>query len=650
MTMRKIGEATVGADGYARLNYIVQERNDFYVTATYNDDFSATKLIEYNSYMLDVWSEALNIYYGDTTYFDIDLTNGSKSVEGKIVNYVISNNNGTISSGTVTLNASGTARIPYTGRGRGRVTCTATFRGLTSSDYINDLNDYSLTLTQTGASLRKGEVNSIYGTITNNGHTIPGVQMDFYFAHGGIIIKSAGATTNSQGVGTAEYTCTGVGDVTCTVSSIGITETISFRDKDTYTINITVPKTTYYNDEAINVTGTVTNATESVSGITLDRRVNYVNDDTVTTNANGQFTDSFTLSSGTKTLQYGYNGLDYSNTKTLSIQDHTYNVSLSTDKSTATSNESVTLSGTVLEDGAPVANGLVALYDGDSLVTTVRTNANGNYSYQSTYSIGTHTFKAKYGSTYSNTVRVTVSQGDNYAMAYTLSKDRMGSGEQNTMSVTLTNNGVPARSQSVSWQVKQGNTVIDTATTTTNSNGKTSKTYTGAGRGRNMSMIATSHSISKTATWEDYNHYVDSIASWTDEGITPGYKFSPFYVPLYDKEGGVDFYFQFSDDEDAVEFALCDNWGDELWGVGIGWGVDEIYWRNENETKSSIDTSIPVSTSSLYHITYNPLNHTLKIFVDDVLKYQTTGAYDPWGVDEHIRIYGDSPTWIGTLE
>ena len=359
MATRKIGEATIDTDGYARLNYTVQETGDFTVIAQY-DEFSVSQII------------------------------------------------------------------------------------------IN--RNYNLSVTQTSSSLRKGETNTIRATLTNNGQPVSGAQVNFVFTHNGSVVQTGTSTTNSSGVGTCEYECEGIGDIICTVTTTGLTETKSFRDKDTYNISINTNKNTYYDDELITVTGSISNGTEPISGIVLTRRINSSTVTTVTTNANGQFTDTFTLSSGTAIIDYTYQNLDYSNSKTITVQPSTYDLDLT------------------------------------STTPIIQT-------------------------------------GDNA-----------------TVLATLTKNGTPATNKALTYQVKHGNTTVDQGSTTTDSNGQARITYTGTGDG-NTTFNVGYDSISETYTIKDYIIY-DPLRSDSGHWTWPS-----AVDPYYDEDEGVMLYSEVAGDQ-----------------------------------------------------------------------------------------------------
>ena len=87
-----------------------------------------------------------------------------------------------------------------------------------------------------------------------------------------------------------------------------------------------------------------------------------------------------------------------------------YTLSIETDKQSLFTDESVTVTGVLTVDGEVYADQSIALYDGSSLIDTVVTDSNGEYTKTvSGLSVGTHVFRAVHAHVRSGTVSVTMS-------------------------------------------------------------------------------------------------------------------------------------------------------------------------------------------------------------------------------------------------
>lgn len=176
------------------------------------------------------------------------------------------------------------------------------------------------------------------------------------------------------------------------------------------------------------------------------------------------------------------------------VRSHDYSLSISVDKESLSTDESVTVTGVLMVDGEVYADQSIDLYDGVSLVDTLTTDSNGEYTKTFTgLSAGTYVFRAVHTNVQSSTVRVVV---HDYSLTVT-GDSIIQSGDVDSIIVTLKDNGVVVSGETLSYQIKHGSTTIDTGTDTTDNNGQISITYTGTGIG-DVDVIVSYSNIQET--------------------------------------------------------------------------------------------------------------------------------------------------------
>ena len=259
-------------------------------------------------------------------------------------------------------------------------------------------------------------------------------------------------------------------------------------------LSISSSKSSYYTDESITITGALVDENDNpLTSTSVKIYQNNVLLDTLTTDSDGEFTKTLTgLNVGAYTFKAVYDGdstyeASTSSNLNITVQNHTYSLSIASDKQSILTTESVTISGTLLIDSSPYASQSVALYDGATLVATLTTDSSGEYEETiSNLSVGTHTFKAVHTNAESSTVSVTVTEpSHDYSLSVASTKDILSyaDSESATLTATLKDNNVAVAGETLSYTIKHGSTTITTGSDTTDSSGQITFNYSATGIG-----------------------------------------------------------------------------------------------------------------------------------------------------------------------
>lgn len=225
----------------------------------------------------------------------------------------------------------------------------------------------------------------------------------------------------------------------------------------------------------------------------------------------------FTIPIGETT---NYVAKNYPSNKLVERGTHTYSLSIASDKQSILTSESVTISGTLLIDSSGYSGQSVALYDGSTLINTLTTDNNGEYSKTLIgLSAGTHTFKAVNTNAESSTITVTVTEPTpvhNYSITI-VGDSIIQTGDNDNITATLKDNGVVVSGETLSYQIKHGNTTIDTGTDTTDSNGQVEISYTGTGVGDVQVIVSYGSLLQEIYEVQDCLFYDDASINRTSE-------------------------------------------------------------------------------------------------------------------------------------
>ena len=156
-----------------------------------------------------------------------------------------------------------------------------------------------------------------------------------------------------------------------------------------------------YVDESLSISGSlVTNDNEKISGASIVVSENGNTLKTLTTNSNGAFTGTLTgLTAGTHSLKFEFVSDTYYTgstvTRNVIVNNHSYSLSASVDRSAVLVGDSVTISGVLKKDGVAWSGQTVTIKDGTTSKGTCTTNSNGDYTKTITgLTLGAHSLKA----------------------------------------------------------------------------------------------------------------------------------------------------------------------------------------------------------------------------------------------------------------
>lgn len=228
----------------------------------------------------------------------------------------------------------------------------------------------------------------------------------------------------------------------------------------------------------------------------------------------------------------------------------------------------------------------------------------------------------------------------NYSLSLT-GTSIIESGDSDTITATLTNNGVAVSGESLSYQVKHGSTVIDSGSSTTDSNGEIEIEYIGTGVGDIDVIVSFGTSLQETFAIEDciiidpmtsisgnwnwdtnmtHNHDTNGVTFYRTSGAGNMCSKSVFTLPSnfeveYTYMGGTGY---------SIETnvgglgATHDINGHQTW----------YYYREcgNQDASTVITVQETVNIGDVFKITRE--NHVLKIYKNDVLKHTITRSTD----------------------
>ena len=241
--------------------------------------------------------------------------------------------------------------------------------------------------------------------------------------------------------------------------------------------------------------------------------------DTVTTDSNGVFTESYELSLGNHSVKALYEETQ-SNAVSITVIP-SYSLTLESNKQALYVDESVILSGSLLADNVGVSGQTIQIRNNTGLIDVITTDSNGDYEISidgTDLSIGTNTLYAKTttdsGDITTETITITVNL-HNYALSIQSDKSSMLTTESAIITGVLTKDNVAFAGQTVN--LYDGSTVI--ATLTTGSDGGYTETVSNLSVGTHsfkaVNTNAESSTISITVT-EPSHDYALSVASTKD--------------------------------------------------------------------------------------------------------------------------------------
>ena len=371
-------------------------------------------------------------------------------------------------------------------------------------------------------------------------------------------------------------------------------------------------KSTYYTDETLTLTGSlVDDDNNPLSNASVKIYQNNQVIDTVTTDSNGEYTKTLTgLSVGAYTFKTMYSGdntyeASTSSDCSISVQNHTYSLSLASDKQSTYPDESITLSGVLLKDGSAWAGQPVDLYGRGIIIDTLTTDSSGNYSKTLTgLTVGKHAFKAVNSNVESSTVSVTVIRHD-YSLAIASTKDILSfnDSESATITATLTDNGSAVSGKTLSYAIKHGSTTISTGSDTTDSNGQITFNYSATGIGDVTIEVSYGSLLQETYEIYDahyYNHNTLTSPTTLDVPLPPGDWELSFKVKRPSNSGNTA-YVQLNNDSRVVS----------LIGQVGGAGINQIRcYKSATNFSNSTISDTPLNSEVTLKVVKNGPNFT----------------------------------------
>jgi len=284
----------------------------------------------------------------------------------------------------------------------------------------------------------------------------------------------------------------------------------------------------------VELTGVLTDENSvPLGGMSIRILKNNVLVDTVTTNSSGVYSKIITgLDVGTYHFHASYAGNDVydnalSQTIDVSVVRHTYAVTITADKQSILTTESVTVTGTVTRDGTGYSGQTVRLFDDGTLIDTLTTDSNGDYTKTvSNLTQGTHRFYSQFDVYESSIILVEVVE-HNYSIDIVADNPIIQSGDTSIITATLLDGIDPVINESLSYILSNKGTVVGSGSALTNSNGQITINYVGAGLGDIDVEVSYGTLLQETfvlwdtffydngldsdynPNWENYNNYLN---------------------------------------------------------------------------------------------------------------------------------------------
>ena len=382
------------------------------------------------------------------------------------------------------------------------------------------LHSFSVTLSITSQS---GTSVTVTGTLSKDGVGLDSKTITIY--DGDTVIDEC---TTTDGVYSTTLTLS-VGEHTLkAVSEYGHSAEVPVTVSQSITsLSIDVPLVLVYSDE-FSITGTLKDSNnEGISGATVSLKVGSTVVDSTTTTTDGGYSFTQTpVTTGNHTFQVVYVGDSQyigsessvvsrvvgKETSVLSVTNPTNNLTVYT-------GESVSVSGSLLsDDGEALSSKTILVKESGTTLTTFTTDSNGAFTGSiSNLSVATHTLSFEFETdTYytASTVTRTVNVIEHsYDIDISTTTPIVQNGSTATIVATLTDNGEAVSGQTLSYQIKHGNTVIDSGTDTTSIfTGQISFTYLATGVGDVDIIVSWGSLLQETYELQDCYLYDDATS------------------------------------------------------------------------------------------------------------------------------------------
>lgn len=367
----------------------------------------------------------------------------------------------------------------------------------------------------------------------------------------------------------------------------------------------------------VELTGVLTDENSvPLGGMSIRILKNNVLVDTVTTNSSGVYSKIITgLDIGTYHFHASYAGNDVydnalSETIDVSVVGHTYAVTITADKQSILTTESVTVTGTVTRDGTGYSGQTVRLFDDGTLIDTLTTDSNGEYTKTvSNLTQGTHRFYSQFDVYESSIVVVEVVE-HNYSINITADNPIIQSGDTSIITATLLDGTDPVINESLSYTLTNKGTVVGSGSASTNNDGEISITYVGAGLGDIDVEVTYGTLLQKTFVVEDCDYWNDgSDVHGLEIGSNVSCTSNGEYITITTSTSG--------EKDVKLPVTLTGNWEFETTLADLGTTNDLTFkvgtgqqWGAVNHTSNVVSINLGSRT--------NDYNYTIK--ADDTLK------------------------------
>ena len=339
-------------------------------------------------------------------------------------------------------------------------------------------------------------------------------------------------------------------------------------------------------------------------------------------------------------------------------------LSIQSDKVSVYTDESVVISGTLLdENDNPVKQASIKLYDGSTLIDTMQTDNTGVYSKTLTgLTTGTHSLHTSfdattgYNASTSTNISITVSEHQ-YDLTVSCSTPIIQTGDSAIVTVSLTRDGGAYSGETLSYTVMHGTTQIDTGSVVTDSDGTATISYTGTGVGDVTFEVSYGTLLQKTYELEDLLKYdtcqTDKTSSYTSPTVfrgsgTPlfafengyGYKLGKstglgdVWLPIYDITGLTSYKIEFdqycnnnnnSSNNGILFYKDSNNYHEFFYAIQSSCNYFNLTSINGsiNYTNPSA-SNISSNTWVHYEVTVENGSIALKVTRNDTVLYQNT--------------------------
>ena len=368
---------------------------------------------DYNgcSYISEIYRYNLTASLSNNSIY----TDGSTVISGQLKkddvawsNQTITIYDGNTSLGTCTTDSSGNYTKTISNLSAGSHTLKASHNYIDSSTVNLTVSNhtYAISLYASPSTITSGETSTLVASLTKDGSAYN--DQTVTFTYGG----NSYTSTTVNGMAVYIYHGTGMGSVTITASSNNVSDTVTITDNPlshTYSLTAQLSQSTIYTDGSTVISGILTDNGSAMANETITIYDGNTSLGTCTTDSSGNYSKTISgLSSGSHTIKASHTNVE-SSTISLTVNNHTYNLTASLSDNSIYDDESTTISGQLKRDNAGWNGQTITIYDGSTSLGTCTTDSSGNYTKTVTgFSVGSHTLKASHTNINSSNVSLNV--------------------------------------------------------------------------------------------------------------------------------------------------------------------------------------------------------------------------------------------------